>query len=618
MADRGGYDFMLFAHLPSGFLIPFLALVLLPNLVCRTFRPRLALTSTELLTVFAMGWAASMMPDLGVTRYMVSAIAAPAYFASPENRWDELILPHLPHWVYLSDYESARRFYEGLQPGQQIPWSVWMTPVFWWLCLFAALLLIGACIVVIFRRQWMEYERLRFPMAEAALRLTGASDENGDQRSTGLFRNRLFLAGLLLTFSAMAWNCAAYSGALPMLPIHPGARATLEIAPYFPGIPLYLNLYALSFAFFAPAEILFSLWFFQLFGVLEQGLLSRLGMFSTSGSVVQGGLTGMQYMGGVIVFAAWLVWTARRRLASVWQAAWRPARDEGEEQELFSCRWALFGLVGGSAFAVLWLYNAGLSIPVGLLFLVVMFTFYLVLARVVAESGLVMAELTVKPNYFTVGMIGTASLSMRDINVLGMANGFARNWRTFTMVGFSHIAWLKNRMEGRGRGLFGWVCAAVGISAVLSVVSLVHSAHTVGANNLYTQPGGLGTFFFGRTIVWATNASQIGGLEALFLLSGMLINGLVIAGRAWFTWWPFHPVGMAIGDVGGVVRNAFLPIFLAWFLQIVLIRIGGVRMYRAAQPFFTGVILGFLMGVALSLVVDAVLFPGTPHRTEWY
>ncbi len=223
MADRGGYDFMLFAHLPSGFLVPFLALVLLPNLICRACCPSRALTRTELLTVFAMGWAASMMPDLGVTRYMVSAIAAPAYFASPENRWDELILPHLPHWVYLSDYESARRFHEGLQPGQQIPWSVWLTPIFWWLCLFAALLLIGACIVVIFRRQWMEYERLRFPMAEAALRLTGESDEGRDQArsrtipqpalssglSSDLRRHGLELRGLL--------GCAAHAA-------HPSGR----------------------------------------------------------------------------------------------------------------------------------------------------------------------------------------------------------------------------------------------------------------------------------------------------------------------------------------------------------------------------------------------------------
>ncbi len=609
---------MLFAHLPSGFLVPFLSLVLLPNLICRACCPSRALTRTELLTVFAMGWAASMMPDLGVTRYMVSAIAAPAYFASPENRWDELILPYLPHWVYLSDYESARRFYEGLQPGQRIPWSAWITPIFWWLSLFAALLLIGACIVVIFRRQWMEYERLRFPMAEAALRLTGESEEDRGRPGAGLCSNRLFQVGLLLTFAAMAWNCVAYWGALPLLPIHPGASATLEIAPYFPGIPLSLNLYALSFAYFAPAEILFSLWFFQLFGVLEQGLLSRLGMFSTAGSVVQGGLTGMQYMGGVIVFAAWLIWIARRHLGSVWRAALRSARDARETQELFSYRWALTGLAGGSVFAVLWLYSAGLSIPVAIFFLVVMFTFYLVLARVVAESGLIMAELTVKPNYFTVGMIGSASLTMGEINVLGMANGFARNWRSFTMVGFSHIAWLKSHMTDRNRGMFGWICAAIGISVVLSVVSLVHSAHTVGANNLYTQPGGLGTFFYGRIPIWATNPSQIGALEALFLLSGMLINGMVIAGRVFFTWWPFHPVGMAIGDVGGVVRNAFLPIFLAWFLQIVLIRIGGVRMYRAAQPFFTGVVLGFLLGVALSMVVDAVFFPGTPHKTEWY
>ncbi|MDP7237588.1 MAG: hypothetical protein QGI34_12735, partial [Candidatus Latescibacteria bacterium] len=81
---------------------------------------------------------------------------------------------------------------------------------------------------------------------------------------------------------------------------------------------------------------------------------------------------------------------------------------------------------------------------------------------------------------------------------------------------------------------------------------------------------------------------------------------------------PFHPIGMAIGDVGSVVRNAFLPLFLAWLIQILLVRFGGVRLYQAAQPFFLGMLVGFLMGVGLSLVVDMVWFPATPHRTEWF
>ena len=59
LADRGGHDFMTYAHLPSAFLIPFLVLILLPNLIFKQIIPHRALTSTELLVVFAMGWVAS-------------------------------------------------------------------------------------------------------------------------------------------------------------------------------------------------------------------------------------------------------------------------------------------------------------------------------------------------------------------------------------------------------------------------------------------------------------------------------------------------------------------------------------------------------------------------------
>ena len=40
---------------------------------------------------------------------------------------------------------------------------------------------------------------------------------------------------------------------------------------------------------------------------------------------------------------------------------------------------------------------------------------------------------------------------------------------------------------------------------------------TYPAKAVVLFPGGFGTFFYGRIPVWAANASQIGGLEILFL-----------------------------------------------------------------------------------------------------
>ena len=279
---------------------------------------------------------------------------------------------------------------------------------------------------------------------------------------------------------------------------------------------------------------------------------------------------------------------------------------------------AMAGIALGSVYIVFWLHQAGLSLVVGLCFLVVFFIFYLVLARVTAESGLVMAELTVKAHAFTVGIFGSANLSMPDLATLGMSSGFARNWRTFSMVGFSHVAWLKNQMRRNQGNLFGWLCLAMVVSTTVSVVSMIHSGYSLGANNMWTTPGNFGTFFYNAIPRWADNASRISGLEMAFLISGMLLNGAVIAGRYLVPWWPLHPIGIAVGDVGGVVRNAMLPIFLAWLTQSLLLRFGGVVLYRKAQRFFLGMLVGFALGTGLSYLVDMMWFPGTSHATEWF
>jgi len=395
-ADRLGVVFATYAHLPTGLLVPFFLLVFFPNFLLRKLAPSWALQNAELLVVFAMGLVASMAPDWGITRYLVSAIASPAYYASPENRWDEYLIPYLPSYAYLSPQgDAVRGFFEGLRPGQTIPWGAWVVPLFWWVSLIGAVLLVGACLVVIFRKQWVEYERLRFPMGEVALRLIGQTEEADG--GTRLWRNGLFLTGFGIVFTMMGWNCISYWGVWPRFPIMPPDLVAITVHPSFPTIPIYFNIYVIAFAFFAPAEILFSLWVMQLFGIAEQGVLNLLGVASTSQGVVPAGLVGIQFMGGILVFVGWMVWIARRHLKDVWQTILRRSTRLDDTEELFSYRGAIAGFLLGSAYILFWLHRIGVSLPVGFVFLIVFYIFYLALARVTAESGLVMAELTEKP-----------------------------------------------------------------------------------------------------------------------------------------------------------------------------------------------------------------------------
>jgi hypothetical protein len=46
---------------------------------------------------------------------------------------------------------------------------------------------------------------------------------------------------------------------------------------------------------------------------------------------------------------------------------------------------------------------------------------------------------------------------------------------------------------------------------------------------------------------------------------------------------------------------------------VVVLRFGGVSLYRKSKPFWFGVIVGYLFGIGVSSVVDAVWFPDEGH-----
>ena len=73
--------------------------------------------------------------------------------------------------------------------------------------------------------------------------------------------------------------------------------------------------------------------------------------------------------------------------------------------------------------------------------------------------------------------------------------------------------------------------------------------------------------------------------------------------RARFVWWPFHPAGYLVSGSFGLFRLWF-PIFLSWLIKTLLLRYGGLRAYRAALPFFLGLILGEFGAGFLRSVLD--------------
>ena len=83
-----------------------------------------------------------------------------------------------------------------------------MTPFFWWGGFLGALMAANVCLVVILRKQWVEHERLTFPIAQVMLELTGASGTSG--RLSVLVRSRLFQTGFWLVLGLLVTRSARF------------------------------------------------------------------------------------------------------------------------------------------------------------------------------------------------------------------------------------------------------------------------------------------------------------------------------------------------------------------------------------------------------------------------
>ncbi len=629
-ANQIGYE-PAATHLPPVFLVPFLFCVLLPNALVAQIRPASALSFYELIMVFAMGGVASTVPDQAMTKYLLVVITAPFYFASPENSWETIFFPYLPEWLVLSDRAAARVFYEGLQSGQSIPWGAWLSPLFWWGSFILILLFVGACIVVMLRKQWVEHERLQFPLGEVGLHLISLG---GGRREGG---NRWIRTGAAAMSLVMIWNIVSFWGVWPAVPIMAEHSRVLSLDPAFPGLIFRLNVFVFCLLIFVNRDVLLSMWLFLVFYVLQEGSLNMLGVGSTSGTIIHGGLAGIQSIAGLVTFVLFGLWMARRHLGAVWRHALGRNDELDDAEELFSYRTAVFGFLLGLLFIICWLYAAGMSLPIMALFIILLFIFYIALARVVAETGVVTLDLPINSHQFSIAIVGSAQIGRGDLTALGMANGFARNWRTFTMIGTSHVAWLKSRWrqhrqvrrdplrDARGSGsgissryLFAGVAVAFCLSAVASIGYVIYAGNTFGAQNLRTDLGtDRGIRFYDLIVTWVNNATRISDLEVLFFGSGVVMMIVLLAGRFLLPWWPLHPIGMVV-VMSAPVRNAFLTIFLAWLVQAIVFRIGGPMLYQKVRRLFIGILLAYLFWQLAAMGVDLAWFPDRPHRWESY
>lgn len=600
-------SFITIAHLPIAALCPLVLVVLVLNPALKIVVPDRSLSRPEIIVIFFLVFTASAIPGWAFSTYALSVISGPHYFASAENRWAELFFDYLPAWLVVSDRGGAVTwFFESLPRGQTVPWRYWVIPLFWWGSFYAAIFFVGASLMVILRKQWIEHERLTFPLAQVPLMLIEGSEERAIM--PGIARTRSFWVGFGATLAIMAWNTGGYFTSWPAVPLGNPSTVNLELGEAWPPVMIRFNYLLMGIAYFTRTEILFSVWFFYLVQLIEQGVMGRMGVSNARGVME------LQHFAGFLVFALFTVWMARRHLYRVWRKCLGGAEDLDDSREFFSYRTAVFGLIAGTVFLVGWLQASGMTLWLTCLFLVFLIVVYLGVTRIVAETGLAALDLPHNDvNTATVRLLGTESLSARDLTVLSLANAYGRNWRTLGMCSMAHAAKVGDRMGGVGKGVYLAIAATLVLTFLTSVVYTLHLAYSGGAFE-FTEPA----FVAGARGVWdglemwIRNAQVLSPTERVSFGAGALASFLLVLAHHRWPWWRLHPVGFAVAMIGGV-RKSVVAILLVWLVKVVILRLGGESLYRRGQPFVIGVIAAYALGVLLSYFVDVIWFPGNGH-----
>ena len=82
-------------------------------------------------------------------------------------------------------------------------------------------------------------------------------------------------------------------------------------------------------------------------------------------------------------------------------------------------------------------------------------------------------------------------------------------------------------------------------------------------------------------------------------------------------WWPLHPLGLAI-TWSGMTVHSILSVFITWSIKAIVLKAGGVLMYRRTIPFFLGLMMGYALNVGISFLLDITYFNGHGHGVHAY
>jgi hypothetical protein len=582
-----------------------------------TFREE-PLSRAEMVAIYVIVSITSAVSSRMMVQILIPLMAHATFFQTPENHYADLFLKKLPKWLTVSDTHSVRNFYlGGSSLYDPVNYTAWLGPVLWW-CLFgAALLFTLLCTNSILRKQWVESERLTFPIVQLPMQMT---DPTG-----AFFRNRAMWIGFgIAGFLTLLCGLNYLWPSIPCVPIGRRNFGNLITAPPWNAIgnvPVGFYFWAIGLAFLMPLELSFSCWLFFWLVKFENVACEAFGL--TAIKSAGGGLdTGMPFLncqayGAYLGFFILSVWNSRGYIGRVWRTAFKGTKEEDESREALSYRAAILGLLSGVGVMGVFAWKIGMP----LWMIPVFFGLYIMIAmiatRIRAELGFPTHDIRdMGPQYALLTAVGSQGLHPKNLVAFTMFGWFNREYASHPaphqLEGFK----MAERANTPARQMFKVMLFAGLIAMPLAFFVLLFNYFKWGCATSMVVGWGVryGSTSYDELSMWLTNPLPPNVTGMGFMGLGLVASLFMGYMRMHYLWFPLHPLAYAIGHSWGVVQ-LWAPLFIGSTIKYFMLKFGGLATYRRSLPFFFGLILGEIAIGSLWTLVG--IFFNIPTYSFW-
>lgn len=611
------------SFLPVAALFFLLAIVWLVNPILRVAARRIALNFRQLAIVLGIMLMASVLPGQGLLRMLPGSLANLPRQVRVDKRlaeaYEQMGLPEslFPEKLQYGEETPVGDYLVGtLPPGENLPWGAWIKPLLSWgtLLFFIWLMVVGLGLVVF--PQWRRNERLPFPL----ITLQQALIEDPENRGfmAPLFRNRVFWIATLAVFvlhGLHGWSLYNPEG-VPAIPLNWSLASLFTEEPliYLPGHFHTSRIYFifLGVAFFMPSRIGFSIWFFTIaycaYRVIGAAYFPPYQQETVSDHRV----------GAMLAMTIGILWLGRFHWAHVARCMVSRAREEADTRDGRAGWMFLIGAVGMGA----WLVWIGVPVLWALYLVGVGFMLSILVARIVAETGIPFFRIDVGARLTFLKVFPHAWLSPVVLfSGQLIALFFAIASRVSPIVMSTHAVGMDDKASPRHQMRTSYMAVAV----LMVGLVICGAAHLVYQYNHGSTLDGLKM----PVAAWGTTQLNHVHRDLLQMLDGnvnmpshnpYLHMGFGAALAGFLQWmclmspkWPLHPIGllMVFTFYG---NEAWVAVLLGWLLKTLILRYGGARLYRAAIPAFIGMVVGEIVATAFWSLIPAILaMRGLPY-----